>query len=395
MYEQSGDWRKAIRVCSKHDRIHLKTSHYMFAKHLEALGDTLGAIRNFEKSDTHKSEVPRMLFQVELIDDLKKYIDSSDDKELFAWWGQYCESEGNFEEAIQYYRQSGDNFPLVRNLCHMENFEEAEDVCLDSNDLAACYHLARMYDRREEYKKAINFFTKSKRLNHGIRIARENNMESELMGLALASNKRLKLEAAKYFEERGSLDRAVELYHRGGRTGHALQLCFEGELFDALRGISENLEEGTDPAIVEKCATFFLQHNQFDKAAALFVSAKKYKQALELCLEHNIALSEEMTEKLTPPKSKDPGEKQYRVDVLNKLAAIARDQGNFYLACKKYTQAGDKLRAMKCLLKSNDAEKIIYYATMTKKKEIYILAANFLQNLDWHRYMFCTFFRLF
>ena len=39
--------------------------------------------------------------------------------------------------------------------------------------------------------------------------------------------------------------------------------------------------------------------------------------------------------------------------------------------------------AMKCLLKSNDTTKIIYYATMTKKKEIFILAANYLQSMDW------------
>jgi intraflagellar transport protein 140 len=36
------------------------------------------------------------------------------------------------------------------------------------------------------------------------------------------------------------------------------------------------------------------------------------------------------------------------------------------------------------LLKSSDTEKITSYATMTKQKEIYILAANYLQNLDWH-----------
>ena len=40
--------------------------------------------------------------------------------------------------------------------------------------------------------------------------------------------------------------------------------------------------------------------------------------------------------------------------------------------------------AMKSLLKSNDTNKIIYYATMTKKREVYIIAANYLQNMDWH-----------
>jgi len=61
-----------------------------------------------------------------------------------------------------------------------------------------------------------------------------------------------------------------------------------------------------------------------------------------------------------------------------------KDQGEYHLACKKYTQSGDHVRAMKCLLKSSDTEKICYYATMTKQREIYILAANYLQNLDWH-----------
>lgn len=73
-----------------------------------------------------------------------------------------------------------------------------------------------------------------------------------------------------------------------------------------------------------------------------------------------------------------------REELLKKLAHCCKDQGEYQLACKKYTQSGDYVRAMKCLLKSSDTEKITSYATMTKQKEIYILAANYLQNLDWH-----------
>lgn len=39
---------------------------------------------------------------------------------------------------------------------------------------------------------------------------------------------------------------------------------------------------------------------------------------------------------------------------------------------------------MKCLLKSGDTRNIVYYATRSRSKEIYILAANYLQSLDWH-----------
>lgn len=44
------------------------------------------------------------------------------------------------------------------------------------------------------------------------------------------------------------------------------------------------------------------------------------------------------------------------------VAKICKRQGNYHLACKKYTQAGDKVKAMKCLLKSGDTEKIVFFA---------------------------------
>lgn len=38
---------------------------------------------------------------------------------------------------------------------------------------------------------------------------------------------------------------------------------------------------------------------------------------------------------------------------------------------------------MKSLLKSGDTEKIIFFATMSRQKEIYIMAGNYLRSLDW------------
>lgn len=45
------------------------------------------------------------------------------------------------------------------------------------------------------------------------------------------------------------------------------------------------------------------------------------------------------------------------------VAKILKRQGNYHLACKKYTQAGDKVKAMKCLLKSGDTDKIVFFAS--------------------------------
>ena len=40
---------------------------------------------------------------------------------------------------------------------------------------------------------------------------------------------------------------------------------------------------------------------------------------------------------------------------------------------------------MKALLKSGDTEKIIFFAGVSRQKEIYIMAANYLQSLDWQK----------
>ena len=77
LYQDSGKWNKALEVCENKDRIHLRNTYYNYAKHLEAVGDLRNAVPMFEKSGTHKFEVPRMLFDdVQL---LESYVMKSDD----------------------------------------------------------------------------------------------------------------------------------------------------------------------------------------------------------------------------------------------------------------------------------------------------------------------------
>ena len=131
-------------------------------------------------------------------------------------------------------------------------------------------------------------------------------------------------------------------YTKGGKTQRALELCFRAQLFDSLREISDDLDTDTDPALLTKCADFFMvrrlatpslkehlviilasppskkekktlsnlatplakslmrsvsftlfflchgrhaqDHQQYDKAVHLYITAQKYQKALELCL---------------------------------------------------------------------------------------------------------------
>jgi hypothetical protein len=49
-------------------------------------------------------------------------------------------------------------------------------------------------------------------------------------------------------------------------------------------------------------------------------------------------------------------------------------------------KAGDRVKAMTALLRSGDSQKIVFFAGVSgaKNKEIYVMAANYLQTTQWH-----------
>ena len=62
---------------------------------------------------------------------------------------------------------------------------------------------------------------------------------------------------------------------QGGDVTKALDLCFSTQQFAALQVIAEDLDENTDPQMLDKCSKFFLEHEQYDKAVELLVVGKK------------------------------------------------------------------------------------------------------------------------
>merc|ERR1712224_409669 len=94
-----------------------------------------------------------------------------------------------------------------------------------------------------------------------------------------------------------------------------------------------------------------------------------------------------MAEDMTT-KKKERSEEGYREHnnkrrkLLTRIAALAQQQGEFNIATKKYAEAGNSKEAMVSLLQSGDTKRIITFAGLCRKKECFILAANYLQQVD-------------
>ena len=382
LHQACGEWDEAISIAKAHDRIHLKNTHYAYARHLEDCGDVEGAMREYEVAGSHGREIPRMAYEMDKLTLLEQYTAVKHVKEHVVWLARNAESGGDLAEAVRLYQSADDAVSLVRLHCVQEDYEAAERVVEESGSKAAAFQLARQYENIDSAQKAIRYYSRSGRLSGAIRLAKAFGMGSELLSLSLQTTPLLALEAAEWLEQDGQYEHAVTLYQKFGRRSKALALCFEKELFDSLRAMADELGAGDDPAMLQRCANFFTSHGQYEKAVHLFISAREYGEALELCTAHNVLISEEMAEKMTPEKGSLPDED--RTALLKRIAKVCKVQGAFQVACKKFAQAGERHKAMNVLLKSGDTEKIILFAQVSRQRELYVMAANYLQTMDWH-----------
>ncbi|XP_010134604.1 PREDICTED: intraflagellar transport protein 140 homolog [Buceros rhinoceros silvestris] len=384
LYQASNQWQKAIETAEAHDRIHLSTTYYNYAKHLEAVGEQSPALAHYEKSDTHRFEVPRMLS--ENLQALENYVHKMKDKSLWKWWAQYLESQSDMEAALKYYALAQDYFSLVRVHCFQGNIQKAAEIANETGNWAASYHLARQYESQHDVKQAVHFYTRAHAFNSAIRLCKENNLDDQLMNVALLSSPEDMIEAACYYEEKGEqMDRAIMLYHKAGHFSKALELAFTTQQFRALQLIAEDLDEKSDPALLARCSGFFIDHAQYEKAMELLLKARKYHDAVQLCVQQNLTITEEMAEKMTVSKDSKFLSEESQQELLEQIADCCMRQGSYHMAAKKYTQAGNKLKAMKALLRSGDTDKIVFFARVSRQREIYIMAANYLQSLDWRK----------
>lgn len=86
LHQACGEFDEAIEVSEKYNRINLKNTHFTMAKHFESIGMIDDAIRHYIQSETHRSEVPRMLCNLGLFDRLQSFVQTQKEPELYKWW---------------------------------------------------------------------------------------------------------------------------------------------------------------------------------------------------------------------------------------------------------------------------------------------------------------------
>lgn len=77
---------------------------------------------------------------------------------------------------------------------------------------------------------------------------------------------------------------------------------------------------------------------------SLLPHSHQYHEALQLCLKQNLTITEELAEKMTLSKDCKELSEESRRELLEQIADSCMRQGNYHMATKKYTEAGNKLK---------------------------------------------------
>lgn len=237
---------------------------------------------------------------------LMKFVETQADPEIYKWWGTYLESQSKIDSALTAYKKAQDPGSIVRLMIMKGDMAGALQQASESQNVNACFHLARALEAQNNIKEAIQYYAKAKRCHHAITLAMEEGMDNDVFNIANASGQRnLCTYAAKFLENRHKLEKAVLLYDKGGNAKKAMQIAMEHNMTDIMGQIGKEMTENIKDNDIDQSAKFFEGHGQFDKALELKIKKGLYEEAIDMAEKNNIELSEELAEKLIPPVGKD------------------------------------------------------------------------------------------
>lgn len=380
LFRQQGLWSEAFEV-AKSDALLEKSLHFFVGKSMEERRDIANAFVHYEKSSLSKSKVLlQKIIQHGLPVD--NFLRRTDNNELISLHASHLETLGDIPQAKTLYSTADDTLNLVRLACAEGNLEHAFEL-VKGGFKAGAYHLARHLESEGDLSGALACYSMSGMYNYAIRVCKANvGFDNEMINFAMKSQTPQVLSCAHYFFRKGELEKAARLYAQGGRKDKAIEIMSQVPLDEdnfhvhtEYASLIEELDVSISKDTIQKYAKYLIKTGKSERALKMLKSkGSSIPDLLNLCLAHNIKLGEELSSIILSEERDE--------SMLKAVAHVCRKQGTYKLACKMFTQAGDRINAIKSLLSTGDVQNIITYANASRSKDVYILTANHLQKLQ-------------
>ncbi|EAY18528.1 hypothetical protein TVAG_083840 [Trichomonas vaginalis G3] len=378
----STSFDEAASICTPTDKLPIRAASYLRGSMFELEGNEQESIKSFAQSGPNGSDILRMaMHKGDLSIIFKAANDGNSDPQLHLWLGRYYEYKTQFETALTHYDLCGEIRESLRVLCITKQWQEASRHVSNTGDRGAICRLARLMikklptvsgEEQESMKKDIlNLFKNAHQNSAAFEFAFEQGMENQILSLSLSAPATLLAKAAKKYEEDKNIRTAVLLWHRAGRVNKAISLCLENQLVGALTEIADTITDKSDHEVLENAANFFVSREDWTRAAYFLALAHNFTFASKICNDHDVQLPQSLMEELS----------QTEDELEAKQVALLCEQLQMYnIASKVWMRLNDHISAMKDIIRGDDPEKVIRFANKLKRKDAFIMAADYLSE---------------
>ena len=371
-----------------------------------------------------------MLFETGNIGQLEEYCLQShkNDKmqaSLVTWWGQYCESQGEHQRALEMYQSVSDYYNLVRLMCHVGQTERAIEIVNEhiesrqegeverstrSDMTAAMLYLGKHLEAMNS-TESIHYYLHCGAIRHALRVCITGELYDELVGITVqyCEQKEAKHILHTYCTPNQALIREenlVKLFYKVtlisfrykvllffllfsqcGLARDAIMLAIENQLWNQLREIceSELSRETRDFAIPDHVLNSALEALKSDTSIIDIVidliimsSSGNFGLITQTIQEYGINVDDQLMDKLERYMSN-----QKNSALVDTFAELCLEKGNYQLAAKLYNKIGRRVDSLKALIRAGNADKVVQFANVARDKTVFKMAANFLQTVNY------------
>lgn len=433
LYRLQDKWTEAFKC---NDNIELKNIYFQYGKQLEMENNISDAIVYYEKCG-NTSQVVRMLFENDNLVELKNYClkkqndNGQMNNELVSWFGQYCESQSEYLAALEMYKLSEDYYNLVRILCQSGHVDQAVELVDEQlnyqphyvNDksilpdnlsltlvgqdpvhhvgtlqpklTAAVLFVAKHLESIDSIL-SIDYYLKCSAIRHAFRVSIANEHYDKMVDIVVehfSSNEAQSI-LEKYFPDENDFrlksvneESMAMLYYKCQQTKRAILFSIQYRLWNFLRNLTEQeLEKEERNFVLEQSELKLILDNLkedtslFDIVIDLILMSdqRHYDLITKLINQYGIELNDSLMGKLEAYISKHQNQA-----LMNTIAELCLEKGNYQLAAKLFNKIGNRIDSIKALIRTGQADKIIQFANVARDKQVFKLAANFLQTINY------------
>lgn len=269
-----------------------KQLFYDCAEALYAMNETIDAAKLYELAENW-DQACQLYVELKAWQKVRAILPRVSNSKMHAIYAKACENEGNYNDAVENYRNAGDLDNVIRiYIEHLADPHSAAEIVVDTRSIEGSKMLAQFYQNVGDYEQALRFLILCGCLSEAFILAKKHNklrQYAELLEHSDTAQPNNFVSIAEYFENEKYTLLAGKYYFFAKEYGKAMKHLLKASTFSMDENIALSLAtdcaaSSNDDKIANQLIEFLLgEHDGSPKDPkylfGLYMARKQFKEA--------------------------------------------------------------------------------------------------------------------